>query len=573
MISEIGSTFLESFAGFGIETAKDHVKESLDEKALKNDLIAFTKSRKKFNEIASLSEEIDFDGLFEYIRNNFLNDAETWIFSGNTKQRGKARSNIIDRAIEYSGADTPESKQNITKFVGDCLTIYSEFFHRKLNKKYILLVSQAVDEVSGSIDDAKREILEAVNDKPVISIDAALQKVQDGNFYEVEEEMQKLLAHVSIEHPLAPYYGVDYEHGHFVSVPKTPDAKKKYPEKFVFRGSLRSGDKYFNSPDDNPLDYAYRHQVSLVMEVSEAKKYLGDMVDPYYSQVRESEHHEIEFKPQEFPPAFACQIKICDEVYFDYVKLRLQEIRDDGAHIVGNKEQGGHIFFQMIFDPKAIGKVDFTCSTVDATYQELLQYYKFIRALLKNKDLHVYVLESHADLIAGLMNENSFPQRNEAELETRIEYLERICIIEKYFKVKFTQYEDISEDDYKEIIWLSNLIRNGKNVFMWSDSTLKGIITPEFRKCMDEMDDKESIFAYQSNGTENLLGQTFSLSYMRYYKSAKIKDLEKLKKKLSVLDDGDTIKIVLVPGSDNTIEETLVVPSNLINPEIEIIEQ
>ena len=48
--------------------------------------------------------------------------------------------------------------------------------------------------------------------------------------------------------------------------------------------------------------------------------------------------------------------------------------------------------------------------------------------------------------------------------------------------------------------------------------------------------------------------------YMRSYKTAKIKDFEKIKKKVAVLEDGDSIKITMIPGDSNIVIDTLHIP-------------
>lgn len=51
--------------------------------------------------MCSLAEEIDFQGLIEYIDNNLLTDVSSRVFSTKKEERKRARYNIIEKHRAY----------------------------------------------------------------------------------------------------------------------------------------------------------------------------------------------------------------------------------------------------------------------------------------------------------------------------------------------------------------------------------------------------------------------------------------------------------------------------------------
>lgn len=433
------------------------------------------------------------------------------------------------------------------------------------------IAAEVTETVHSDITSAANEILEAVQNRPIISIDSALMAVGNGNVAGMERDLHGLFGALSQEHILAPYYKVDYKNGHLASIPTTVEAEKKYPVKIKLTGTLMMDGSYVN--DGDPFDYAYRHQKPLVMEVRKAEKYLGEISDPYQEDVKEMEHHEVVIRPPEFPKAFACQIKAGKTVYYDNIMMRLQEILDNGTRVIGNKEQGGHIGISFFWNPAEPEKLTFNSSVSDATYKELLQYARLQKALTQEPDLHVYVIKEKEDLLAGKIDAAPSVSTGFLSIDDEVDFLQRICDIEDYFHVEFTEYGDISAAQYRDIVTLSDLTRNENVERHWTGSTMKGRVTKELRENLNDMKDIDYTFAQQSYGNITLLGAKFDLNFICYYRDARIENLQKLKRKLAVLDDGDEIQFRLIPGDDDTMVESLHIPPNLmVNPETEIVE-
>lgn len=566
----------EIIAELGVDAAIEYSKNKIDEARLKSALIEAVEGQKKYHELASLTEEFDFDGLINYVKDHLVNELDICLFNTKPKERGKARGVIFHDAIVFSQANSEEAKRRVIKCIGICLDIYNDFYRHKLNKGFLVIENDIVDGVTENVREIAHEesnyIVSKIQGSTLLSLDKVMETVKAGKVADIGTAIADSMKTASTQHPLYPYYGYDYAYGNLKSIPLIPEAKEKYPEKYTFSGRIRVGEKYFGPGEGNPFDYSYRHQLKLVMEVSTAKKYLGDMLDPIQEEAEELENKEIEITPPQFPRAFPCQLRIGNTTYFDYILLRTQEIEDDGTLIINNREQGGHLFFEVKLNPKSDkDKLDFKISMQDADYRDMLVYWKFIRGLKANKDLHIYVLNEATDLAAGIVDADKRLE-DIKEIDDQIDLLERICDIEKYAEVKFDIVECITKKQYNEIVWISNLIRNDKVESNWKEISLHGVVDENFRQHVLEMDNIEYAFSYVCRGEQTLLGVTFELDFARYFKDARFADLDKVKQKINVLDDGDEIKFKLVAGKDSTMVDTLNVPQTLVDPEIEILE-
>ncbi len=344
-----------------------------------------------------------------------------------------------------------------------------------------------------------------------------------------------------------------------VSKPLTAEAKTLYPPKIVLSGTVKIGEHYYNDPYSDPLNYAYRHQLPIAMEVSKAEKMLGEKTDPIQDEVQGLVGNTVLATPPEFPPAFPCAIRIGKRTFFDNVLLRTQEIEDDGTYVISNKEQGGSFYFEVRINLNNPSKPDFIINTRNANNRERLNYVRFVSALSREKDLHIYVLSQGEDIIAGYIKDFDY-KTGFSSTEDEIDFLERICVIEDFFKVQLSPCGEISNGEYNSVFIISDLIRNEQVIGTWNEVTFTGLMSQHFRKELTALDKKQYVFSYVGVLHVDLFGAEFEFRFMRTFKCATVVDLEKVRRKAEVLDDGDSIRITLRAGEDNSVIDTLRIP-------------
>ena len=572
MVTEAIIAASEYVAGLGLDVARAKAKEKIDEKKLRAILTTYIESQRKYNEMCTLAEEIDFQGLVDYIRNNLINATVTRVFAPNPKKRGQARQEIVYAAIAFSKANTDEAKMRVSKCISICLDIIHNFYaSNHLSVKDYLLADMIVDALAeevhesamttvASVNEAKDQILTTIAEGgSLFSIDKAIEFAENGNVGAIGAGIRKVLDHISLNHPYAPNFGYDYKNGMIVSKPLTAEAKKLYPPKIVLTGAVKIGGEYYNDLKGDPLNYAYRHQLPITMEVSNAEKLLGEKPDPRQEEVQGLVGNTVLAKPPEFPPAFPCAILVGDKSFFDFVLLRTQEIEDDGTYVISNIEQGSSFYFEVRINPHNLSKPDFKFNMNNANNHELLNYVRFMSTLSKEKDIHIYMLSRGEDLIAGYINEIDH-KLGFLSFEEEIDFFERVCTIEDYFHVQLSPRGEISNSEYNIVVYISDLIRNDQVTGTWNEVTFTVLISQHFREKLTTLDKELSMLSYVGVSNVDLFGAEFEFRFMRSFKCATLIDIDKVRRKAEVLDDGDNIKITFRAGNDKTAIDTLKIP-------------
>lgn len=568
MVSGAITTIAEYLASLGLDAARDKANHMLDEKGLHSALTTYVEKQRKYNEICSLAEEIDFQGLVEYIQDNLIDDVMIRIFDPNRKKRAQARQDIVNAAVTYSKVSTQEAMYRVSKCISICLDIIHSFYksHQFSVKDYVLsdmIVDAVAEEVheakSGTVDalyEAKDQIIARIDERGALfSIDKAVELAENGNIGMVSKGIKSVLNHVSLTHPYAPNFRYDYTNGMIISKPLTPEATKLYPSKMVLTGTLKIGDHYYSDPNGDPLNYAYRHQLPIILEVSKAKKLLGEKLDPTQDEVTGLVGNTVIATPPAFPPAFPCSIRIKNTTFFNYVLLRTQEILDNGIFVLGNKGQGSPLYLEIRIDFDNPSKSSFKINMDNANHHELLNYVRFMDTLSKEKEICIYELSHDREFITGYINDINY-KTGFATIDEEIDFLERICTIEDFFNVYLKPQDKISVNEYKAILHISDLIRNDEVLGSWDEATLTGTLDKHFREELINMKDEQYMFAYDGTAHIDLFGTGIDYSFERTLKCAQIVDLERVKRKAEVLDDGDNIRIILRAGKDKgTIEK------------------
>ncbi|WP_305152791.1 hypothetical protein [uncultured Dubosiella sp.] len=559
----------EYLANLGLDAVKQHADSKIDEHKLKCALKEYIEREKKYNSVCTMAEECDFQGLIEYISQELLDDVTQRVFSIKKNERREAHEKIISKAIAKSKASTEKSRGRVRSIIATCLEIIRNFFKDKISFPEYYLASEMIDEINENtiiaVNSASLALQGAIKESNLYSVEKMSQMVADEQTPQVEKQLTKLFAGMSVEHRLYPYYGYTYNGKNLKSIPLSVDAERKYPAKLNCKATIRVGDRYFDDTTMDPFVFAYRNQLKLVLSVSEAVKLLGDEPDPIQNEATQLIGKDIVINPPEFPKAFPCAIKVGEKTYFDYILLRTEKILDDGTYIINNREQVDSapiIYFEVKMNPKNPKKVDFKINQTKANNRELLNYARFMDELIRAKDLHIYMLDAKKDFIAGIVDnvnyESGFPS-----IPEEIDFLQRVCAIENYFKVEMNTHRDIILEEYNNIVKISDLILNDEVESTWEEASFSGVVGEAMRKQFENIDSSIAMLSYIGECNVKLLDAEFKFKYMHILKCAVIQNLDKIKSRVSILDDGDPIRIKFVPGEDNRVIDTLHIPKEL----------
>lgn len=592
LVIEAFTKVAEYVAELGLDVAKEHYDKRIDEEKLKAELIDYIVCQQKYNEVCSLDEEIDYQGLIMYIREKLIDAVTKRIFDPNSRRRGDAREKVKNEAIVYCNATTENAKQRVAKFVVDSLDIIRSFYVKKIDIKYYLLASDVIDAVNANtettvllaqnivvdkINEQSDRVAKLIADCPLYSIDKMIVEAKKGNLDFTNTRLNEILSGISSTHPLFPLYGYDIQDGSLISKPLTLDATSKFPMKYKITGHVQVEGKNYNNSTGDPFDFAYRHQLAVVMDVKDAKKYLGDIEDPAQYETDKLIGGKVIAHPPAFPPAFPCSIKVKDVVYYEYVLLRTQEILDDGTFVIGNKEQvDSHLYFEIrinFSDNKKIvtneewytntitKQIDFKMKLYHPTNKEILNFICFMRAASIEQDLRIYMLNTHKNLVIAKKCNVKYAAGFKS-IEEEIDFFERICDIEKYYGVTLNLHGDVDYDKYNLVLKISNLVRNGVVQDTWNSFEFSRIMDSNLRKRLTEMNSPIRI-CYIQHMDVDIWDAKFKVKYMRILNSALLQDYGRIIELVKLLKDGELISLKFRPDVDKTYVDTLKIPEEM----------
>lgn len=378
----------------------------------------------------------------------------------------------------------------------------------------------------------------------------------------VMEMQEKALG---VVHPNYPYYslGIRRIGDNLIpySKPLSKEAIEKYPPRI--KGKFSFSDKYKGFKDiKDLLDYSYKTQTEIEINNIELMKMIGDEVDPFQGEVELllSKTTDWKIKPKEFPEARPYKIVIeGSEISYDYILLRTLRIEDNKVFL-SNKEQEIDTEFNFIFDLKN-KKLSINIrldKDANPTKKSLLKYLKFAKGALSKNKLSIISLEFDAVLAEG--NLDNFDYESPfGNIDNEIIFVEYITLIEEHYNKTVEISEKIEDDDLEAIYYLGEALKYGEIKGTWKDGTFDFIVAEDSTQNIKNLEDKPFDLSLVAPAKAILFEDEFPIpKIIRTFKNAQMKDLEKVKKKVEVLDAGDVIKVTFVAKGDNQYIEQFV---------------
>lgn len=555
-------TILNYVVDIGVNALKENIKNAQEEKELRCKLRDYLNRQHKYNFDCTIEEEIDFQGLSEYICNELLEDVKLRLY-GTDAQRGNARQSIMDKASIYAQSKTRISDTRARQMVSDALNIIRTFYRERVPRDLKFISTEVedtvIDEMTSQhqslerkIDELSRKVEEVSkrDEKAAqLSIDKSISLIQNGEINLVEKALTTFLRGINVAHSLPDdfRFGVN-ERNQLVSVPLSGESLRRYPPRFsISAKSVKMGDVSLTKIDNQVLLQSYRHQVPISFDVVMAEKYLGNIPDPSQAEAEEMVGAHAILYPPEFPKAFPCNVIIDGEVIVDYLLLRTKEILNDGTWIITNDEQENFAFKVKISITPATQQVTFSVTPINPTNNEQLQYRIFLKKASMAHKIVVKALSENTELVSTeKLNPFDFDR-----LDDEIEFLKRIVAIEQFWGVTLLIPQEITPSDHSLIYRLYSMITEGvyegkRDRF---DFTLE--VSEMSRKSIYNIEpDKLYSLAYIEDVTVSLFNQTISFPLLRRINGAKIDNLDEVKKELTDFRNGKTIKLKYISGNE-----------------------
>ena len=408
----VTDTILGFIADIGLDAAKGHYKITLDKLQARAELTDYLARQQKYMFDCSLDEEIDFEGLAEYIRYNLMDDVQNRLF-GTKKERGIARQAIADKAAYYAQAKTGLSIERARYLAVAAVDILKNFYRNKTERDLLFVAAEVEDTIISEMTDQHKEICgkidaldKKVEDSSLLSIDRNLTLANDGRLDVVEKNLSGFFSALNSNHDLRPYYGFAMDgQTRLKSIPLRPDAVELYPPRLeVTATSFKLGGVPVQRVDSNTFSRAYRSQSLIEFDVVAAKKYLGDIPDPIQHEAERLPGAHMVMKPPSFPEAFPCNVMVDGETIVDYLLLRTKRIEDDGTAIVTNDEQENFNFKVTLMVNATTTNLNLTVTPVNPSNVKSLKYRQFLKRAMYAKNLSLKSLKQNTIIISSKAN-------------------------------------------------------------------------------------------------------------------------------------------------------------------------
>lgn len=566
----------------GLDGFKGFIGDNYSKHQMEEAIRAYVARQRDINFTCTKEEEIDFGGVVEYLCSNFHDDIEQRLTGETSEIRGLAHKDIVAKALSYANTHTSIQEKRVKKMVNDALNILRSFFDRKLSREQKYLATRIVDDVSQNtsrlLEEQTASICQTIKHtakQSPLSHEQVRCLAQEGKFDVLGDALTDVTDTMSATHILKPYYGFRPQtvngKQQFVSVPLTEEAHRLYPPHFKCRGRAYIGDREIGSVTPAIIDYANNHQLPIRLVVEDAYKCLGTYIDPQQCEVEELIGGEYVLPSKPFPEAMAYSIIIDDVTYYNYILLRTIECFEDGTVVFTNKAQD--IPFQITIRANHMtGKVNFTFAITGRSNLHLLKYSRFLKAVRSNSRLKVHHLERDKNLLEANCTADESDEYIE-RLDSEIAFLENMIAIESYFGFTIDLPEQFTLADVDLVHYVADIIQGKEIRNGWTKYETSLTIESRTKENVTALMDKPSSLTYIGSATVNIFGHNLTWPIMRTLLSVKLENPEKIIKLLEVLDEGDDIKMVFIPGDDTVTGEYVdrLVDTTNSNPTNEVI--
>ncbi|TFH63504.1 hypothetical protein [Peribacillus frigoritolerans] len=389
-------------------------------------------------------------------------------------------------------------------------------------------------------------------------------------------EIQKLFENA---HPVNPYYiykpvpfgqKVVLDH-----VPINKQASEDFPLAYKGQFSIKMGSA---KTLDELMNKAYVNQEEIDINIKFLETWIGKRkIDDEGTLIREAvKEAKWALIPNELPPPI--KIKIVNEdnlcTIFDYIELSLGGIdEENNTLILNNAKQTSskHLVTLTVtrnmleqvttLDQPVKANADINVSIKDEFQGNVMANYKFITFListLRNNKLSFVNLETEKELI--IINNYKLKQEESiAKLEQELDIVKKLLRIENHFNVEFNIPNKMKYSEHEDIDILLSILES-KSLNGTFDDLVLDIDSKEglnnIIKCFENK--QELVLSLKSNtGYLELFGQTISsIKVEQKFDNLVIEDIEKIKRKLADMEEGELVKVKLISGSKNILTKT-----------------
>lgn len=243
---------------------------------------------------------------------------------------------------------------------------------------------------------------------------------------------------------------------------------------------------------------------------------------------------------------------ICDEL-LDDVTIRLfgEKSEREAARqtIFTNEEQENFSFNVMLAMNIASNTLNLTIAPMNPSNAASLRYRRFIKKAMAARNIALKSLQQNEVIVSSKIN---LTLQNCEQIDDEIEFLQKIVTIEDYFHIELDIPKVITEGDNLVIGRLYSMITFGEFAGVTNKLKMSFDLSQKIRNAIYDFERKPEELAWITEEEVNLFDQKISVPIIRRFDHLCIEDIDRIKAKLQVLDNEDTIRITFINSDGST---------------------
>lgn len=398
------------------------------------------------------------------------------------------------------------------------------------------------------------------------------------------DEVTKLFEQAHPMYPSYIYKTVKYGNKTVLDhVPINEQAAKERP--LTYKGQFIINKKHLGTAKnlDELLTKAMIKQEEIEIDVQHVETWIGDtkLEDDEGTLIKEAAKTARWFIiPDELPPPIKVKlVKTAKEdiSIFDYIELSISDIdKEKGITVLDNsKQQSSSLLFSItinhngirkkIENGKFMGNVVVVNSNINVSIKTdhknsvkaHRSFLNYVLHTLQGGELRAVYLESGADFIK-VKKHKLLEKATVKGVRKQLHFLDTLLRIEEYFAFKFDFPEKVTKVDEEAVSTLRSIVDEKLVEGTFTDMVLemtdpKGL--GDLISIFNEQKHVHLMIAATMTDPVEVFGQSISKVRMENrFNNLAIENFEKLKQKHSYMDEGEMIKVKLIPGSNNKVK-------------------
>ena len=188
--------------------------------------------------------------------------------------------------------------------------------------------------------------------------------------------------------------------------------------------------------------------------------------------------------------------------------------------------------------------VSVSMTAVDHSNETLLRYVTLMKAASEGKNISLYDLKNNTVFLSGPLRDCDY-KSGFSNVDDELDFLRRICEIEEHFSVKIKIPDVIMTKDYKQVRYLSDLLRGERVKRNADEIKCTAIAGDGFRNRMKETGDAIEDLVNVGPSRVTIFGSDFDIQIVRELKNTQIMQIDKVKALLNILDNGEEFPLKL----------------------------